>query len=50
MGAAFEKAWQTLRNGDRPIAKKDVIAKRIVHWPKKPSAIPIDFAQARLPR
>ncbi len=29
MGAAFEKACQTLRNGGRLIAK-DVIAKRIV--------------------
>jgi hypothetical protein len=29
MGAAFEKACQTLRNGGR-LATKDVIAKRIV--------------------
>jgi hypothetical protein len=29
IGAAFEKACETLRNGDRPIVK-DVVAKRIV--------------------
>jgi hypothetical protein len=50
MSSAFEKACQTLGNGDRLTAKKDVIAKRIVALAQEASAIPIGFVRARLPQ